>query len=116
APVPFLLTKSGEKKTLAIGIAPASPAHVGQFQIPVTAVLDDGERFDSAVVLIDYQHIRPTPMPKNSRVALTSVDLKLPRLKSVGYIRGASDRVPEALAAVGVPIHLLSARELEKGD
>jgi hypothetical protein len=34
----------------------------------------------------------------------------------VGYVRGASDRVPEALAGVGVPVTLLDAAALERGD
>jgi hypothetical protein len=34
----------------------------------------------------------------------------------VGYVRGASDRVPEALAAVGVPVVLLDADTLARGD
>jgi len=34
----------------------------------------------------------------------------------VGYVRGASDRVPEALQAVGVPIELLGPDTLARGD
>ena len=34
----------------------------------------------------------------------------------MGYVRGASDRVPEALSRSGVPIRMLSAAELEHGD
>src|SRR3989475_6024982 len=37
-------------------------------------------------------------------------------LTRVGYVRGASDRVPEALQAVGVPIELLGADTLARGD
>jgi hypothetical protein len=66
--------------------------------------------------ILDYEHIRPTTWPRESAIALTSLDLKLPKLSSVGYVRGASDRVPEALAAVGVPIRILSAGDLEHGD
>src|SRR2546427_11410926 len=36
-------------------------------------------------------------------------------LTRVGYVRGASDRVPEALQAVGVPIELLGADTLARG-
>ncbi|MGH7522472.1 MAG: hypothetical protein ACREMI_14445, partial [Gemmatimonadales bacterium] len=34
----------------------------------------------------------------------------------VGYVRGAADRVPEALLAVGVPLELLSADSLARAD
>jgi hypothetical protein len=42
--------------------------------------------------------------------------LKLPTATSVGYVRGAADRMPEALSGVGLPVRVLSAGELERGD
>ncbi|HEY6853556.1 MAG TPA: hypothetical protein VI139_04865, partial [Gemmatimonadales bacterium] len=42
--------------------------------------------------------------------------IALPQLTRVGYVRGAADRVPEALAAVGVPVELLGPDSLERGD
>jgi LmbE family N-acetylglucosaminyl deacetylase len=116
APQSFALAKRGARTSLEIAIAPPASPRSGQYEMPVAAVLPDGERFASAIRIIDYQHIRPTPMPKRCAVALTAVDLKLPRVTSVGYVRGAADRVPEALAAIGVPLHLLTGRELEHGD
>jgi hypothetical protein len=40
----------------------------------------------------------------------------LPPLSHVGYIRGAADRVPEALLAIGVPVEILTERDLDAGD
>ncbi len=37
-------------------------------------------------------------------------------MRRVGYVRGASDLVPEALQAVGLPVELLSPADLERGD
>jgi hypothetical protein len=34
----------------------------------------------------------------------------------VGYIRGASDRVPEALIGIGLPVDVLDGAALERGD
>jgi hypothetical protein len=42
--------------------------------------------------------------------------LRLPPLARLGYVRGAADRVPEALAEVGLPVTLLDATALERGD
>jgi hypothetical protein len=42
--------------------------------------------------------------------------MALPAIARVGYVRGAADRVPEALAGVGVPVTLLDAGALERGD
>jgi hypothetical protein len=40
----------------------------------------------------------------------------MPALSHVGYVRGASDRVPETLAAIGVPLEMISADSLARGD
>ena len=66
--------------------------------------------------VIDYPHIRPTPWPEPAEIEVSAADIRLPALKRVGYVRGASDRVPEYLRQVGVPIVLLGAAELLKGD
>jgi hypothetical protein len=80
-------------------------------------VLESGERFASGIRVLDYGHIRPTPFPHESSVSVTAVDLKLPaRTSPIGYVRGASDRIPEALIAVGIPVRILSGPDLEHGD
>jgi LmbE family N-acetylglucosaminyl deacetylase len=116
APKSFTLAAKGEKVSFDATLAPKVSARAGRFEVPAAAVLPDGQRFAARVRLIDYEHIRPTPMEKPSRVSLTVVDLKLPRLTAVGYVRGAADRVPEALSAVGVPIRLFTPKDLEHGD
>jgi hypothetical protein len=40
----------------------------------------------------------------------------LPKVARIGYIRGAADRVPEALASVGVPVVLLGKEALDRGN
>jgi hypothetical protein len=42
------------------------------------------------------------------------MSVALPRLRRVGYVRGAADRVPEALAEAGVPVVLLDPAALER--
>jgi hypothetical protein len=42
--------------------------------------------------------------------------LALPKLARIGYVRGAADRVPEALQSAGLPVTLLDAAALERGD
>lgn len=115
-PVSFSLLKKGDRVLVEMSLAPAARPSTGRFEVPVEAVTAGGERFASGIRLIDYEHIRPTPFPRTSAIALTALDLKLPKLSAVGYVRGASDRVPEALAAIGVPIRILTAEELDHGD
>jgi hypothetical protein len=52
------------------------------------------------------------PSPRRSAVEVQSLDLELPELESVGYVRGASDRVPESLLEIGLPLRLLSGEQI----
>lgn len=112
-PVPFTL-QPGEERTVELTLKPA--AAPGRYQVRLAAVLEDGARFGLAAPLVDYPHIRPTPHPEPAEVAVTAADVKLPPLKKVGYVRGASDRVPEFLLQAGVPLALLGPHELLEGD
>ncbi|MES1239986.1 MAG: PIG-L family deacetylase [Acidobacteriota bacterium] len=114
-PVPFSL-EPGEEKVVEVAVRPAASLAPGRYRIELAAVLADGSRYDSAAPVIDYPHIRATPQPKPAAVAVSAADLKLPPLKKVGYVRGASDRVPEFLLQVGVPLDLLGPHELLEGD
>ena len=115
APRSFSLNARG-RALLPVSIEPPSGLDTGRSTVAVTAVLDGGERFGTSIRIIDYEHIRPVPMPLTSLVELSAMHLRLPPLKSVGYVRGAADSVPEALRAVGVPIQILSDRDLEQGN
>jgi hypothetical protein len=55
-------------------------------------------------------------MPLAARLELQMLDLELPEVERVGYIRGASDRVPEILAEIGLPLELLGAAALKSAD
>jgi LmbE family N-acetylglucosaminyl deacetylase len=106
----------GEQTALALTLHPPPALLPGRYPLRLAAVLDDGSRFDLAVPLIDYEHIRPTPYPHRAAIEISAFDLKLPPLRKVGYVRGASDRVPEFLRQAGVPIELLGPGELAGGD
>jgi LmbE family N-acetylglucosaminyl deacetylase len=114
-PVAFAL-EPGEEKAVEVAIRPAAGLAPGRYRLGLAAVLADGSRYDLAAPVIDYPHIRATPHPKPAGLAISVADVKLPPLKRVGYIRGASDRVPEFLLQAGVPLELLGEPELLEGD
>jgi LmbE family N-acetylglucosaminyl deacetylase len=66
--------------------------------------------------IIDYPHIRPRALTRPSVAEIRATRVALPGLARIGYVRGASDRVPEALLAVGLPIELIGADSLARGD
>ncbi len=113
--IPFTLA-AGERRDLQVAITPPAGLRPGRSLLEVAAVLDDGRRFAAALPLVEHEHVRPTPRPTPATLAVSATDLVLPRLARVGYVRGASDRVPELLREVGVPLELLDERALLHAD
>jgi LmbE family N-acetylglucosaminyl deacetylase len=116
APRAFSFAKRGERQFVDVPLAPPASLPAGRYRLSLAAVLDDGRRMDLGVRTIDYGYIPRTPMPEPAEVAISAADIRLPKLSRVGYVRGAADQVPEALLAVGVPIEILTERDLDAGD
>jgi hypothetical protein len=105
-----------EARSVSFTLAPPPGARPGAAQIGVTAWDVTGRRSGSALDEIAYPHIRPRAVTRPATVAVAAARVALPGIGRIGYIRGASDRVPEELAAVGVPVELLGADALARGD
>jgi hypothetical protein len=115
-PESLSFTREDEERSAMFTVRlPPSPA-VGSFTLKATVMGADGHVSEGALTIIDYPHIRPRPSTHPSTVEIRVAKILLPGLARVGYIRGASDRVPEALQQVGLPIVLLDADSLERGD
>ncbi|HWC72777.1 MAG TPA: PIG-L family deacetylase [Gemmatimonadales bacterium] len=111
-------TREDESKSITVTLAPPAGDSLkpGMYDSRASATTGDARRFDGALEIIDYPHIRPRALTRPSVAQIRVARLALPALSRVGYVRGASDRVPEALAAVGVPLELISADSLARGD
>ncbi len=116
AAVPFALEKAGDSRVAALELA--RPAGVVNATTAVRAVARtaDGREFSQHVVMVEYPHIRPTSYVRPAVATVRVAPIALPKVACVGYIRGASDRVPEALRDVGLPIALLGPQDLAEGD
>jgi hypothetical protein len=114
-PVPFSL-EPGEERVVDLTLKPSAGLIPFRYRVRITAVLEDGAELSQSAPVIDYPHIRATPHPEPAEVAISVADVKLPPLKKVGYVRGASDRVPQFLVQVGVPLELLNPQTLLEGD
>jgi hypothetical protein len=116
APTPLELDETEASETLTVELRPPADFTPGRYPVSLAAVAESGngsgERFELAVPLVDYDHIRPTPWPQPAKVEVSAADIRLPSLDRVGYVRGASDRVPEFLREVGVPLEVLTPKEL----
>ena len=114
--VPFAFERRDQTQTVTFRVRRPAAARDGSVRVRASASTDRGESFDRTVERIDYPHVRPTQWTRQASGTIRVAPIALPRVEAIGYIRGASDRVPEALAAIGVPVHLLSGDELASGE
>jgi hypothetical protein len=112
----FQLTGEDERQTFGFSIRPPAGLRAGKYEIRAVATDSRGNRYDQGVFTVDYPHIRPRSWTQHSVATVNVAPLDLARVKRVGYIRGASDMVPEALTSVGVPIEILDPTTLERGN
>ncbi len=114
-PLRFAFTREDESQSGMATVAPPTPVEPGLVQVGAVAADRSGRRCEGGSVVIDYPHIRPRPVVHPSTAEIHVARIALPALKRVGYVRGAADRVPEALAAVGVPVEILGGDSLARG-
>lgn len=116
APQRFHFTSEDERGTFVFQVRPPAVRAVGSIEIRAQARDSEGNIYGAGAFTVDYPHIRPRAYTRPATAAIQMAPLVLPRLTRVGYIRGAADQVPEALASVGVPVVLLSDETLERGN
>jgi hypothetical protein len=112
------LTFEREDETRSLSVALQAPPGVrpARTALRVTVTGADGRASEGALVVIDYPHIRPRATAAPSAADVQVARLALPGVRRVGYVRGASDRVPEELASIGVPLEVLGGDSLARGD
>ncbi|MGH7674793.1 MAG: PIG-L family deacetylase, partial [Gemmatimonadales bacterium] len=108
--------REDEERSLPVALAVPSGAATGSYTLRASATGSAGARSEGSLAIIDYPHIRPRALARRSAPDVRLAEIALPLLERIGYVRGASDRVPEALAAVGLPIELLGPDSLARGD
>ncbi len=109
----FRLAGQGDTESVRFAVSP--PAYAGRYLASAVAEVAAGSTLSRTLRVVSYPHIRPLTVPVRAITEMSRFELALPRLDRVGYVRGASDRVPEILAAIGLPIELLDAADLESG-
>jgi LmbE family N-acetylglucosaminyl deacetylase len=115
-PQPFVFTREDERDAYAFDVTIPAAASAGRYALRAVAVTADGRRFSEGLRSLAYGHVRPRSWTQPASVSVVLANLALPSLKAVGYIRGAADRVPEALLAAGIPVTVLTPGQLENGD
>jgi len=114
--ITFAIDDPAGQTVISVPISAPAELEPGFHDLSFEARIDNGPASHLAVPLMEYSHIRPTPLPQPARVRVSVFDLDLPDVGTVGYVRGASDRVPEFLRQVGLAVELLDGETLADGD
>jgi LmbE family N-acetylglucosaminyl deacetylase len=115
-PQAFRLVGEDERESFTFDLRAPRGMQRGSATIRAVARDSAGREYTGGLFTVTYPHIRSRSyvVPATSEVRLAPV--ALPRLARVGYVRGASDLVPEALQQAGLPVTLLDATALERDD
>ena len=115
-PQAFRLVAEDERESFTFEVR--APRGSDRESATIRAVARDtaGKEYTGGAFTVSYPHIHPRSyvVPATAEVRLAPV--ALPRLARIGYVRGASDLVPEALQQAGLPVTLLDAAALERAD
>ncbi|MCW5977814.1 MAG: PIG-L family deacetylase [Bryobacteraceae bacterium] len=109
---PFELSESGRQATLRFEAAP--PASPADARLEAVAAIG-AVKVRSGVQVIEYPHIPTQTLTPPARERLVRADVRN-TAKSVGYVMGAGDEVPDALRELGSDVTLLAANDLARGD
>jgi len=110
--IPAPLTRRGQEAVVEFTVTPTPSTSGGTLR----AVYHyGGQEISTGMLAIEYDHI-PIQMvypPAEMRVERTDVRMLS---KSIGYVMGAGDKIPEALRELGAEVTLLSSTDLSAGD
>jgi LmbE family N-acetylglucosaminyl deacetylase len=108
----FQLAAPGEESTLVFRIAP--PRGDEKSVLRASAKVGD-QTVAAGMETISFPHLPPQVLFHPADTELVRSDVKL-LAKSVGYVMGAGDEVPDALRQMGADVTLLGADDLSRGE
>jgi LmbE family N-acetylglucosaminyl deacetylase len=108
----FKLTGAGQETPVSFRITP--PAHDSKGTLDASANVGDS-KIAVGMQVINYPHIPPQVLFPPAQTGLVRTDVRL-LAKTIGYVMGAGDEVPDALRQLGADVIQLSGDDLARGD
>jgi hypothetical protein len=109
------LTAAGQELTQNFTVR--IPAFSADGSLRLKAVADfEGKSFSRGYRLIEYPHIRSQLLYREAMTRVEVFGIKTAAGLRVGYVMGAGDEVPGAIAQLGIEVSLLSAEDLAAAD
>ncbi|HEY7028764.1 MAG TPA: PIG-L family deacetylase [Gemmatimonadales bacterium] len=113
---PFQFSREGERASFTFTVRPPQKLAAGSYELFAVAQDNAGNRYDGGSFTIAYSHIRPRTYYRQAKATVDVASLTLPPVAHIGYIRGAADRIPEALQTVGIKVELIDGKALDRID
>jgi LmbE family N-acetylglucosaminyl deacetylase len=110
----FTRKSAGDTEPILFSVT-TDDARSGAYTIQAV-VQSGGTQYTTGWQRIGYPGLRPYNLYKSAELKTRKIDVKLAPGLKIGYIMGAGDLVPEAIEAMGVTPHMLSASELSSSD
>jgi LmbE family N-acetylglucosaminyl deacetylase len=110
----YRLTREDEQATFRFSVRPPAGLRPGTYEVAALVTAGRGSVYDVGLGVVDHPHIRPRSWARRAAASVRVVDLDLPRLRRIAYIRGAADRLPEALQAIGLRLDVLRGADLAR--
>ena len=116
APQRFALNGRGADNTLRFQLRPPVSVTPGAYQLRAVVADASGGEYTAGTDRVVYPHIRSRQLVAEASSRAVVADIKLPPPNNaIAYVRGAADRIPESLVALGVKFTLISADSLMSG-
>lgn len=115
ARVPVALTREDEEAVVRFTASPPPGAAAGEAVFHARMHSAAGT-FDQGYQVVEYPHTRRRHVPRPALATLKLVDVAIAPGRAVGYVMGAGDQVPAAIAQLGASVTLLTADDLAWGD
>ena len=112
---PFAFTHEGASKTFTFQVS-AENVEIGKEYTIQAVATSNGKEYTTGYQTIEHPDLEPRHLYRPATMTLHSISLELPQNLSVGYIMGVGDKIPEALAQIGIDVEMLDREELRTGD
>jgi LmbE family N-acetylglucosaminyl deacetylase len=108
----FQLAEAGEQAVLTFVVTPPTADARGSLDAEASV---SGRVIPVGMRLISYPHIPPQTLFPPAQTDVVRANIRT-LAKSVGYVMGAGDEVPESLRQLGIDVTFLNAQDLARAD
>ncbi|THH34905.1 PIG-L family deacetylase [Neolewinella litorea] len=109
------LDRRGQERFYTFQLTPPAGQSQGRISPRLQLVDQPGEAYSRRLVTIDHPHIPTQRATLDGGAAVARVELATAG-RTVGYLPGAGDAIPEALNAIGLDVSIIDDAEASVGD